>query len=96
MKKIRPIGDRILVEVLPAQEVTVGGIIIPETAQERPQRGLVIATGKGRVDPDGVIVPLAIIDGDEILFGKYSGTEVSLGDETYTMLREDDILGVVE
>lgn len=91
---VRPLHDRILVRRMAEDEKTAGGIIIPETAKEKPQRGEVVATGKGRVTEDGRVLPLEVKAGDRILFGKYSGTELKLNGEEYLMMREDDILGV--
>ena len=94
--KIRPLHDRILVERLEEQEVRRGGIIIPDTAKEKPQEGKVVAVGKGKVGDDGKVTPLDVKAGDKILFGKYSGTEVKLDGEDYLIMREEDILGVLE
>lgn len=93
--KIRPLQDRILVRRVDAEEKTAGGIIIPDTARERPAEGLVIATGKGKVRDDGTVVPLDVGSGDRVLFGRYGGTEVTLDGEEYVILREDDVLAVV-
>lgn len=96
-KKIAPFGDRLLVEVLEEEEIRPSGIIIPEVAREKPQRGIVVAAGKGRIDPDGQVVPLLAQVGDEILFGKYVGSDVSMGDnKKYLMMREDDAMGRLE
>jgi chaperonin GroES len=94
--KIRPLQDRVLVQRTEGEEKTAGGIIIPDTAKEKPQEGVVIATGKGKVRDDGGITPLDVAAGDRVLFGKYSGSEVKLDGEDYTILREDDILAVLE
>ena len=94
--KIRPLHDRILVERLEEQEVRRGGIIIPDTAKEKPQEGKVIAVGNGKVLENGQKVPLEVKAGDRILFGKYSGSEVKIEDEEYLILKEDDVLGVIE
>ncbi len=93
--KIRPLQDRILVSRVEEEEKTAGGIIIPDSAKEKPQEGIVIATGKGKVRDDGKITPLDVAEGDRVLFGKYGGTDVILDGEDYTILREDDILAVV-
>jgi chaperonin GroES len=93
--KVRPLHDRILVRRVQEDEKTTGGIIIPESAKEKPQRGEVVATGKGRVTEDGKIMPLDVRAGDKILFGKYSGTELKLNGTEYLMMREEDILGVL-
>ena len=94
--KIRPLHDRILVERLEEQEVRKGGIIIPDTAKEKPQEGKVIAVGQGKVNDDGKKVPLDVKTGDKILFGKYSGSEVTLDNEEYLILREEDVLRILE
>jgi chaperonin GroES len=94
--KIRPLQDRVIVKRLEEEEKTKGGIIIPDTAKEKPQEGKVIAVGKGKVTEDGKIIPLDVKVGDKILFGKYSGTEVKVGGEEHLIMREEDILGVIE
>jgi chaperonin GroES len=94
--KIRPLHDRILVKRIEEQEVRKGGIIIPDTAKEKPQEGKVIAVGTGKVNEDGKKIPLDVKAGDRILFGKYSGSEVKVEDEEYLILREEDVLGVIE
>ena len=94
--KIRPLHDRILVERLEEQEVKKGGIIIPDTAKEKPQEGKVIAAGNGKVGDDGKKIPLDVKAGDKILFAKYSGSEVKLDDKEYVVMREDDVLAVRE
>ena len=94
--KIRPLHDRILVERLEEQEVKRGGIIIPDTAKEKPQEGKVIAVGNGKVTEDGKQIPLDVKAGDRILFGKYSGSEVKIDDKEYLILREEDILAILE
>ena len=94
--KIRPLHDRILVERLEEQEVRKGGIIIPDTAKEKPQEGRVIAVGNGKVTDDGEKLPLEVKTGDKILFGKYSGSEVKLDDTEYLILREEDVLAILE
>ncbi len=93
--KVRPLHDRILVRRVNEDEKTAGGIIIPETAKEKPQRGEVVATGKGRVTEEGKTMPLDVKAGDTVLFGKYSGTEFKLDGRDYLMMREEDILGVL-
>lgn len=93
--KIKPLHDNILVERI-EQEMKKGGIIIPDTAKEKPQQGKVIATGDGRRDDKGNRIPLEVKKGDIILFGKYSGNEIKLEDKEYLIMREDDILGIVE
>ena len=93
--KIRPLGDRILVKRVKEEEKTKGGIIIPDTAKEKPQEGKVVAVGRGKYE-DGKLVAPDVKAGDKILFGKYSGSEVKLDGEEHVVLREDDILGVLE
>lgn len=94
--KIRPLQDRVIVQRVEEEEKTKGGIIIPDTAKEKPQEGKVIAVGKGKVSDNGKVIPPDVKAGDRILFGKYSGSEVKLGGEEYLIMREDDILGVIE
>ena len=94
--KLRPLHDRILVERVEEAEKTKGGIIIPDSAKEKPAEGKVIAVGKGRIGDDGKVVKLDIKKGDRILFGKYGGTEVKIDGEDYLIMREDDVLGVIE
>ncbi|MCD6569990.1 MAG: co-chaperone GroES [Deltaproteobacteria bacterium] len=94
--KIRPLQDRILVKRIEEEERTKGGIIIPDTAKEKPQMGEVIAVGNGKKTEDGKILPLDVKKGDKILFSKYGGTEVKLEGEELLIMREDDILGIVE
>jgi chaperonin GroES len=93
--KVRPLNDRILVRRMNEDEKTAGGIIIPDSAKEKPQKGEVVATGKGRVTEDGKTLPLEVRTGDTVLFGKYSGTEFKLNGSEYLMMREEDILGVL-
>jgi chaperonin GroES len=94
--KIRPLQDRVVVRRVKEEEKTKGGIIIPDTAKEKPVEALVVAVGNGKVLDDGSTRKLDIKEGDRILFGKYSGTEVKIDGEDHLILREDDILGVVE
>jgi chaperonin GroES len=95
--KIRPLQDRVIVRRLEeAVEKTKGGIIIPDTAKEKPQHGKVIAVGKGKLNDDGKLTPLDVKVGDKILFGKYSGSEIKIDGEEHLIMREEDILGVVE
>ena len=96
MKKIRPLQDRILVKRLEEKEAKKGGIIIPDTAKEKPQEGEVIAIGTGKVTEDGKLQPMSVKVGDKILFGKYSGSEVKLNDEEYLIMREEDVLGILQ
>jgi len=93
--KIRPLHDRILVERLEEQEVKRGGIIIPDTAKEKPQEAKVIAVGNGKVTDDGKKIPLDVKAGDKILFGKYSGSEVKIDDKEYLIMREEDVLAIL-
>ena len=94
--KIKPLQDRLIVQRIDEEETTKGGIIIPDTAKEKPLEGKVVAVGKGKNLDDGSVRPLEVKEGDRILFGKYSGTEIKLEGEDYLILREDDVLGVVE
>ena len=94
--KIQPLGDRVLVEPLEAEEKTAGGIVIPDTAKEKQQRGKVVAVGKGRVSDEGKLTPLEVKVNDQILFGKYSGTEVKIGVGDYLIIKEDDILAILK
>ena len=94
--KVRPLHDRILVERIEEKEVRRGGIIIPDTAKEKPQEGRVIAAGTGKVTEDGKRLALDVKVGDRVLFGKYSGSEVKVDDREYLILREDDILAILD
>ena len=94
--KIRPLQDRVIVKRIEEQEKTKGGIIIPDTAKEKPMEGKVIAVGKGKVLEDGKIHPLDVKAGDRVLFAKYAGTEVKIDGEEHLIMREEDILGVIE
>ena len=94
--KIRPLHDRLLVERLEEKDVKKGGIIIPDTAKEKPQEAKVIAVGNGKVTDEGKKVPLDVKAGDKILFGKYSGSEVKLDDKEYLIMREEDVLAILE
>ena len=96
MKKIRPLHDRILVKREDEGEEKIGGIIIPDTAKEKPQEGKVIAAGNGKITEDGKKIPLDVKAGDRILFGKYSGSEVKIDDKEYLILREEDVLAILE
>ena len=93
---VRPLHDRILIQRLDEGEQKVGGIIIPDTAKEKPQQGKVIAAGNGKTNDDGKRIPLDVTAGDTILFGKYSGTEIKLDGEDYLILREDEVLAIIE
>jgi chaperonin GroES len=95
--KVRPLRDRMLVERLEeAEQRSIGGIIIPDTAREKPQQGRVVAVGKGRVNDKGDVFPLDVKAGDTILFGKYAGTEIKIAGKEYLIIREDEVLGVTE
>jgi len=94
--KIRPLQDRVIVKRLEEEEKTKGGIIIPDTAKEKPQEGKVIAVGKGKATEEGKVIPLDVKAGDKILFGKYSGTEIKVEGEELLIMREEDILGIIE
>jgi chaperonin GroES len=94
--KVKPLHDRILVKRIEEGEQVVGGIIIPDTAKEKPQQGMVVAVGAGKIDDKGKRTPLDVKDGDKILFGKYSGQEIKLDGEEFLIMREDEVLGVIE
>ena len=94
--KVRPLHDRIIVERIEEGEQQVGGIIIPDTAKEKPQQGKVKAVGKGKIKDDGTVTPLDVKAGDTVLFGKYSGQEIKLEGDEFLIMREDEILGVIE
>jgi chaperonin GroES len=94
--KLKPLQDRILVQRVEEEKTTKGGIIIPDTAKEKPAEGKVVAVGNGKIGEDGKRVALDVKKGDRILFGKYSGTEVKISGEDYLILREDDVLGIIE
>ena len=94
--KIRPLQDRVIVKRIAEEEKTKGGIIIPDTAKEKPQEGRVVAVGKGKVNEDGKIIPLDVKVNDRILFGKYSGSEINIDGEEHMIMREEDILGIIE
>lgn len=94
--KVKPLHDRILVKRIEESEQVVGGIIIPDTAKEKPQEGKVVAVGRGKLNEDGKIIPLDVKAGDRILFGKYSGSEIKIDGEEHLILREEDVLGIVE
>ncbi|HUY19002.1 MAG TPA: co-chaperone GroES [Candidatus Binataceae bacterium] len=96
MDKIRPLGDRILVKRIKEEEKTKGGIIIPDTAKEKPQEGKVVAVGRGKKTDEGKVIPLDVKAGDKVLFSKYGGSEVKVEGDDLLILREDDILGVLE
>ena len=94
--KIQPLADRIMVKVLEAREKTKGGIVLPDTAKEKPQEAEVIAVGKGKISDDGKLIPPEVKAGDKILFGKYSGTEITVDENDYLILKEEDILAIVK
>ena len=94
--KITPLGDRVMVEPLEEKEVKKGGIIIPDTAKEKPQEGKVIAVGKGKVNEDGKLIPMDVKVGDRVLYGKYSGHEVKIDGKEYLIMNQDDIYGIIE
>ena len=94
--KVRPLHDRIIVQRLEEEEQRVGGIIIPDSAKEKPQQGKVIAAGKGKAKDDGKVMPLDVKEGDTILFGKYSGQEIKIDGEEYLIMREDEVLAILE
>ncbi|MFA5858042.1 MAG: co-chaperone GroES [Elusimicrobiota bacterium] len=94
--KMKPLGDRVIVEPMEEKEEKKGNIIIPDTAKEKPQRGKIVATGPGKRTEDGKLLPMDVVDGDEILYGKYSGTEIKLDGKEYLIMHQEDILGVME
>ena len=94
--KVRPLHDRVIIERIEEGEQKVGGIIIPDTAKEKPQQGKVIAAGKGKIEKDGKVTPLDVKAGDTILFGKYAGQEIKVDGHEYLIMREEEILGVIE
>jgi chaperonin GroES len=94
--KFKPLADRVLIKRLEKEEVTKGGIIIPDSAKEKPIRGEVVAVGPGKVNDDGVTLPLGVKKGQKVLFGKYSGNEIKIDDVEHLMMREDDILAIIE
>ncbi|HMO02287.1 MAG TPA: co-chaperone GroES [Oligoflexia bacterium] len=93
--KIRPLQDRLIVQRMEAEEKTSSGIILPDTAKEKPQMGVVVAVGKGKIREDGTVVPLDLKEGDKVLFGKYAGTDVKVDGEDLLIIREEDVLGVL-
>ena len=94
--KIRPLQDRVIVQRIEEEEKTKGGLIIPDTAKEKPQEGKIIAVGKGKLTEDGKVTPMDVKVNDRVLFGKYSGTEINIDGEEHLIMREEDILGVIE
>ena len=93
---LKPLGDRIVVKPLEAEEKTKSGLVLPDTAKEKPQEGKVIAVGTGKLLDDGIVKPLEIKHGDRVLYGKYSGTEIRISNEDYLILREEDVLAIVQ
>jgi len=94
--KLKPLADRLVVEPIEREEVTAGGIYVPETAKEKPQEGKVVAAGPGRKDEEGKRLPMDVAVGDHVLYAKYAGTEVKLDDKKYLILKESDILAIIE
>jgi len=94
--KLRPLGDRVLVEPIEREEITASGIYVPETAKERPQEGMVVAVGPGRKDDDGKLISMDVKKGDRVLYAKYGGTEVKLEEKKYLILKETDILAILD
>ncbi len=94
--RLKPLGDRVLVRALEKKDEVRSGLIIPDTAKEKPQEGEIIAAGKGKVGEDGKLIPMDVKPGDKILYGKYSGTEIKIEGEEYLIMHQDDILGIVE
>ena len=94
--KVRPLHDRIIVQRIEEEEQRVGGIIIPDTAKEKPQQGKVVAVGTGRIEKDGKVTPLDVKAGDTVLFGKYAGQEIKIDGSEYLIVREEEVLGVIE
>ena len=94
--KLQPLGDRVLVEPMEAEDKTEGGIFIPDTAKENQQKGRIVAVGKGRVNEDGKLTPLEVRVEDKVIYGRYSGTEIKIGGNDYLILKEEDILGIIK
>jgi chaperonin GroES len=94
--KIRPLQDRVIVQRIEEEEKTKGGLIIPDTAKEKPQEGKIVAVGKGKLNDEGKITPLDVKVNDRVLFGKYAGTEINIDGEEHLIMREEDILGIIE
>ena len=95
LKKLKPLSDRVLVKPLDKEQEKKGGIIIPDTAKEKPQEGEIIAAGPGKRDESGKVVPMDVKAGDKVLYGKYSGTEIKIEDQEYLIMHQDDILGII-
>ena len=96
MAKLRPLGDKILIKRVEAETKTKSGIVLPDSAKEKPQQGKIIAAGKGRIEKDGKVTPLDVKAGDTILFGKYAGQEIKIDGNDYLIMREEEVLGVIE
>ena len=94
--KLRPLGDRVLVKAIEKKDEVRSGLIIPDTAKEKPQEGEIIAAGKGKVGDDGKLIPMDVKAGDKILYGKYSGTEIKIEGQEYLIMHQDDILGLID
>ena len=94
--KLRPLGDRLVIEPLEAEAKTKGGIILPDTAKEKPQEGKIVAVGKGKMDENGKLMPMEVKVGDKVLYGKYAGTEITVEGTEYMILREEDVLAVID
>ena len=94
--RLRPLGDRVLVKAIEKKEEVRGGLIIPDTAKEKPQEGEIIAVGKGKIGDDGKLIPMDVKTGDKILYGKYSGTEIKIEGQEYLIMHQEDILGIVD
>ena len=94
--KIQPLGDRVLVKPIESKEIKKGGIIIPDTAKEKPQEGEIAAVGKGKITEEGKLLPMEVKAGDRILYGKYSGNEIKIDDQEYLIMHQDDILGLLK
>ena len=94
--RLRPLGDRVIVKPIEKKDEVRGGLIIPDTAKEKPQEGEIIAAGKGKIGEDGKLIPMDVKAGDKILYGKYSGTEVKMDGQEFLIMHQDDILGIVE
>ncbi len=94
--RLRPLGDRVLVKPIEKKDEVRGGLIIPDTAKEKPQEGEIVAAGKGKIGDDGKLIPMDVKAGDKVLYGKYSGTEVKIDGQEYLIMHQEDILGIVE
>ncbi len=96
MMNLEPLHDRVIVKPSEPEEITKGGIIIPDTAKEKPQQGEIIAVGQGRINDEGKLIPLHVKKGDKVLYGKYAGTEITIDGEEYLMMRENDIFAIIK